>query len=235
MDERRVREHFAPLSTPLLCDACVREGLAVRVAPPDLRPLIPGTRLAGRVLPARHFGSVDVFLEAFGTAEAGDVLVVDNGGRTDEGCIGDLTVLEARACGVAGALVWGCHRDTEELLRIGIPVYSRGANPAGPLRVDPREEDALRVARVGDLPVTREDLVFADPDGVLFVPAREVERILGRARAIAETERRQAEAIGRGRTLRDQLRFEEFLRKRAADPAFTFRSHLRAIGEAVEE
>ncbi len=235
MDERHVREAFAPLSTPLLCDACVREGLAVRVAPTDLRPLIPGTRLAGRALPARHFGSVDVFLEAFATAEAGDVLVVDNGGRTDEACIGDLTVLEARACGVAGALVWGCHRDTEEILRIGFPVFSRGANPAGPRRADPREADALRAARVGDLSVTREDLVFADADGVLVVAAREADRILGRARVIADTERRQAEAVGRGRTLRDQLQFEEFLRKRAADPAFTFRSHLRAIGGAVEE
>ncbi|MGH7149682.1 MAG: RraA family protein [Planctomycetota bacterium] len=195
----------------------------------------PGKRLAGRALPARHSGSVDVFLEASGTAEPGDVLVVDNGGRTDEGCIGDLTVLEARACGVAGALVWGCHRDTEELLRIGFPVHSRGANPAGPRRAEPREADALRVARVGEHPVTREDLVFADADGALFVAAREVERILGRARTIAGTERRQAEAIGQGRTLRDQLRFEEFLRKRAADPALPFRSHLRAIGGAVEE
>jgi 4-hydroxy-4-methyl-2-oxoglutarate aldolase len=39
--------------------------------------------MAGRVLPTRHY-SVDIFLEALTDADAGDVLVVDNGGRTDE-------------------------------------------------------------------------------------------------------------------------------------------------------
>jgi hypothetical protein len=38
------------------------------------------------VLPVRHYGSVDVFLEAFGRAQAGDVPVIDNGGRSDEAC-----------------------------------------------------------------------------------------------------------------------------------------------------
>ena len=54
-------------------------------------------RIAGRALPAKHFGSVDIFLEAMMSAEQGDVLVIDNNGRADEGCIGDLTTLEARA------------------------------------------------------------------------------------------------------------------------------------------
>jgi regulator of RNase E activity RraA len=44
--------------------------------------------IAGRVLPVRHYGSVDIFLEAMGTAQRGDILVIDNQGRMDEGCIG---------------------------------------------------------------------------------------------------------------------------------------------------
>jgi len=46
-----------------------------------------------------------------GTAEQGDILVIDNGGRLDEGCIGELTVLEAQASGLADIIVWGAHRD----------------------------------------------------------------------------------------------------------------------------
>jgi hypothetical protein len=42
--------------------------------------VVAGQRVAGRVLPAWHYGSADVFLEALGLAGAGDVLVIDNGG-----------------------------------------------------------------------------------------------------------------------------------------------------------
>jgi regulator of RNase E activity RraA len=76
-------EAFAGLSTPLVADACVRCGVPLRAAPAGIRAVVAGQRVAGRVLPARHYGSVDVFLEALGRAGAGDVLVIDNGGRTD--------------------------------------------------------------------------------------------------------------------------------------------------------
>jgi regulator of RNase E activity RraA len=90
---------FAGLSTPLVADACIRRKVPLRVAPPGIGAVIPGRQIAGRALPARHYGSVDVFLEAFSSAGYGDVLVVDNGGRADEACVGDLVVLEAQAAG----------------------------------------------------------------------------------------------------------------------------------------
>nr|BFE58800.1 demethylmenaquinone methyltransferase [Dactylosporangium thailandense] len=224
---------FTDLTTPLVADACVRAGIAPRIAPAGIRPVIPGTRLAGRVLPARHYGSVDVFLEAFGAAEPGDVLVVDNGGRTDEACVGDLTVLEAAAAGVAGLVVWGLHRDTAELLEIGRPVFSYGALPLGPLGV--RESESLSSARFGPHVVTAGDLVLADDDGVVFLAADRADDILGKARDIRDTEREQAARIRAGETLRRQTAFDDYLARRAADPGYTFRRHLRRVGGAIEE
>jgi regulator of RNase E activity RraA len=235
MNNQQLREAFSELSTPLIADACLRLNIPLRLAPAGIRPLTMQTHIAGRALPARHYGSVDIFLEAMGTALPGDILIIDNQGRLDEGCIGDLTALEAQACGLTGIIVWGAHRDTSELQQIGFPVFSYGTCPAGPQRLDSPHREALRSAQFGEALVTGEDAVFADADGVLFAPLQRAEEIIYTAHTIWEKERRQAEEIRAGRKLREQLQFDEYLARRSADDSYTFRQHLRLIGGAIEE
>jgi 4-hydroxy-4-methyl-2-oxoglutarate aldolase len=171
-------EAFADLSTPLVADACLRCNVPLQAAPSGIRPVVAGQGIAGRVLPVRHYGSVDVFLEAFGRAQAGDVLVIDNGGRSDE---------------------------------------------------------ALVTARFGPHLVSAGDIVFADDDGVLFVAAQRAEQVLVTAHQIWQRERDQARRIREGQTLRQQTAFDDYLARRATDPSYTFRRHLRRIGGAIEE
>jgi regulator of RNase E activity RraA len=235
MDQDELRRRFANLTTAHLADACIRAQLPVRCAPALLQAVIPGSRLAGRVSPARHAGSVDVFLEAFEGAAPGDVLVVDNGGRLDESCVGDLVALEAQAAGLGGIVIWGLHRDTADVRAIGLPVFSLGAIPTGPQRLDARPGDALESATVGDWTVTREDLVLGDDDGVLFVPAIRAADICTLAETIRDTERLQAERIRAGESLRSQVQFDAYLVQRQQAPSLSFRDHLRAVGGAIEE
>ncbi|KOV89927.1 RraA family protein [Nocardia sp. NRRL S-836] len=216
------------LTTAHVADACIRTGIPVRTA--TLTPVIPGTRVSGRVLPARHAGSVDIFLEAIDRSEPGDVLVVDNGGRTDEACVGDLIVLEAKAAQLGGVVIWGLHRDTADIRAIGLPVFSLGANPTGPLSLRDRAPEALSTAEVDQWTLTTDDVVFGDDDGVLFVPADQAASLLAKARGIRDVERAQAERVRQGESLRSQLRFGEYLAS-----GLTFREHLRKIGGAVEE
>lgn len=235
MNNDSVARAFKRLGTAQIADAALRQQRPIRMAPFGLTAVIPGTRLTGHALPVQHFGSVDVFLEAMQTADPGDVLVIDNGGRTDEGCIGDLTVLEARAARLGGIVVWGTHRDSGQLKQIAFPVFSYGTCLSGPQRLDPQTSDALQRARFGTLEITRDDFAFADDDGCIFVRQDQLDQILASAAAIAETEARQAEKIAKGKRLSDQLKFQDYLQQRKRQPGYTFRQHLRGIGGAIEE
>jgi regulator of RNase E activity RraA len=235
MDHHELQRRFASLATAHLADACIRAQIPVRCAPAPVRAVLPGSRVAGRVSPARHTGSVDVFLEALDKAAPGDVLVADNGGRLDESCIGDLVALEAQTAGLAGIVIWGLHRDTTDIQRIGLPVFSLGATPAGPQRLDARPAGALDSATVGNWTVDRADLALADDDGVLFVPAARAHDIFTLAETIRSTEQRQADGIRAGATLRSQVRFDTYLAQRQQTPSLSFREHLRAVGGAIEE
>ena len=236
MDSNEAGERFAELTTAHLADGCLRAGVEVRCAPAGLRSVTAGQRLAGRVAPARHVGSVDIFLEALETtAAAGDVLVDDNDGRLDEACVGDLVVLEAASAGVPGLLVWGLHRDTADIRSIGLPVFSLGSIPTGPLRLDRRPDAPLASARVGNWTVGPADLVFGDDDGVLFLPAARAAEVLNLAERVRDTERNQASRMRAGQSLRRQLSFGDYLARRAEQPTWTFREHLRSISGAIEE
>lgn len=127
--------------------------------------------------------------------------MVDNGGRLDESCVDDLVVLEARAAGLEGLVIWGLHRDTAE----------------------------------GEWTVRADDLALGDDDGVLFLPAARADELFALAEGIRDTERRQAERIRDGVTLRRQLRFDAYLAQRRETPTLSFRDHLRTVGGAIEE
>ncbi len=234
MHDQHLRDRFAGLTTAHLTDGCLRSSVPVRCAPSGLRAVSPGGRLAGRALPARHVGSVDVFLEAIDGARPGDVLVVDDGGRLDRSCVGDLMALEAREAGLGGIVIWGLNRDSAEIREIGLPVFSLGTVSTGPLDVAERPADALTSARVGECTITGDDLVFADDDGVVFVPADRAEEVLAHAEAIRDTEVAQARRIREGVSLREQVAFARYLERRAGEPGYGFRQHLRDVGGAIE-
>jgi regulator of RNase E activity RraA len=234
MNPLELQRTYLDLTTPHVADAIVRLGISVRQAPASVRPVWGGTHIVGRVQPARHYGSVDVFLEALEHAEPGDVLVVDNAGRDDEACVGDLITLEVRQAGLSGIVIWGLHRDTSELRTIRLPVFSQGALPAGPQRLDTQEPDALTSARVGEHLVTPDHFVLADDDGVLFLPLDSAADIAELASTIRDTERQQAARMNLGDRFRDQVRFSDYLAARDRDGT-TFRQYLRSIGGPIEE
>lgn len=223
-----------PVPAAAAADAAIRLGVPVRAAPAGIHRLVPGRPVAGPVVPCRHLGSVDVFLEAIDDAPPGGVMVIENGGRNDEGCIGDLTVAEMQLAGLAGVVVDGAHRDSAQLRTLGFPVWSRGSCPVGPRTARPPGADRLASARIGDEVVSRNDVAVADDDGIVFVAAADWPVVLSVAEDIARIESAQAERIEAGTSLRDQLAFDVYLRRRVDDPDYDLRRHLRETGGAIE-
>jgi 4-hydroxy-4-methyl-2-oxoglutarate aldolase len=221
-------------TTPFIADACAQLSLPVRVGPFGLKCNFPGSKIAGPARPARHAGSVDVFLEAIADAKKGDVLAIDNGGRHDEGCIGDLVVGEASMSGIAGIVCWGTHRDTAAIHAIGARVWSLGTCPNGPLELRRRSETALVAATIGSVTVTPDDYLFADDDGVVVVANANLSRVIETAKDIANREGAQAVRLLKGELLRSQFDLDKYVAKRRSDPSYTFREHLKSFGGAIE-
>ena len=222
-------------TTPFIADACALLQLPIRLGPPHIKPIRRDMKVAGPALPAKHAGSTDVFLEAIAVAAKGDVLVIDNVGRLDEGCIGDLIAGEAHVAGLAGMVVYGAHRDTAAIDAIGIPVWSLGTCPAGPRELRTRSAHALEAASLGGhVTVTRGDFIFADIDGVAVVTRADLARVVTAARDIASREQAQAARLLKGERLRDQLQLAAYVARRDSDPSYTFRDHLKTLGGAIE-
>jgi 4-hydroxy-4-methyl-2-oxoglutarate aldolase len=222
-----------PPPTAALADAAIRLGLTLQTAPVGLRPLRPDQPFAGPAAPVTHLGSVDVILETIDDAPPGAVVVIDNGGREDEACVGDLMVLEALTAGLAGMVIWGRHRDTTQLLEIGLPVHSLGAHPFGPRRVPPAGR-AMRTAFLDGVPVTGQDWVVADDDGAVIFAAEHRSALYAAAAAIVATETAQATRMRAGSSLRGQLDFAGYRAAQASDPSLTLRRHLLERGGAIE-
>jgi 4-hydroxy-4-methyl-2-oxoglutarate aldolase len=137
--------------------------------------------------------------------------------------------------GLSGLVIWGAHRDSAAIEAIGVPLWSLGTCPSGPLELRERSRHALEAASIGHhVTVTKDDLVFADVDGVVIVAAAEAARVIAAAKDIATREGAQAARLLAGDRLWDQLQVKNYVAKRKDDPTYTFRAHIKTLGGAIE-
>jgi regulator of RNase E activity RraA len=123
---------------------------------------------------------------ALDLAEPGDVLVVNGQGDTNRALLGGL--LAARACraGLAGCVIDGAVRDVDELVASGLPVFARGATPAGPYKHGPAEI-GYPVA-CGGVVCAAGDIVCGDSDGVVVVSRSRAEDVADSLDAVVRHE-----------------------------------------------
>jgi regulator of RNase E activity RraA len=115
---------------------------------------------------------------ALDDAEPGDVLVINALGGTTRAVFGDLLAEICLAAGIAGVVIDGLTRDRAAIKDLGLPVWARGASPAGPAKYGP---GAVSVpVACGGTVVNPGDLITADDDGVAVIPLERAEDVLRR-------------------------------------------------------
>jgi 4-hydroxy-4-methyl-2-oxoglutarate aldolase len=150
-------------------------------------------------------GSLLFVFKAFELVKEGDVLVVAGGGRTDCALFGSAIASRLKAVGCRGVVVDGAVRDVQELNDVGLPIFARAATPAAfRLMIAPGSINAP--VQCGGIAVEAGDIVRANLDGVVVVPAVSASDAL--AYATAKRERplgTDADGIGYPPELRAEI------------------------------
>ena len=146
----------------------------------------------GRPVAARHLGTT-----AIESAQAGDVVVIEQRTGIDAASWGGNLSLAAQLRGIAGVIVDGPARDIDEAQGYGFPLFIRSRTPHT-ARGRIVETGTNVPITVSDIAVAPGDFVVADGTGVIFVPARDIEAVLGAAEAIAARERAMVAALNEG-------------------------------------
>ena len=197
-------EAFADCITGWLCDARSGRGAMDQAIKP-LAPEVAGMgRFVGTALTC-WCGPNDnlAAMAAVALAAPGDVIVVATEGFTGSGMIGDLVTGMARNKAVAAIVTDGMVRDRAGIVGVGLPVFCRGVTPNSCVRSGPGTVGLPVV--VGGVRVESGDLVLGDADGVVVVPAAEVDAVAERVAAIRAAEQRVEAAIREGAVTRPEM------------------------------
>ncbi|KAM0227685.1 hypothetical protein ACHAPO_011330 [Fusarium lateritium] len=210
---------FAASDTPAVSDALDKLGIPGQVM--NIMPLANyqkvtvGPAFTVRYVPISSSGPPKGVGDWIDNVAQGDVILIDNGGRTDCTVWGDIMTQYAGIRDIAGTVIDGVCRDVNRAITDDYPMFTAG-------RFMRTAKDRIEVAAVnepvgiGHVHVKPRDIVIADANGVVIVPrdrAREVAEI---ARHIDESEERIREMIASGTTLgqaRAELNYHKLQRK----------------------
>lgn len=166
--------------------------VGARLAPFHRTGTLAGTAFTVKTRPGDNL----MVHKAIDMAEPGDVLVIDAGGALDHAIIGELMAGWARKRGIAGFVIDGAIRDSNELSQGDYPVYAAGVTHRGPYKDGPGEINV--VVSVGGMVVRPGDLVAGDHDGVLAIPREDAGRVIADAEAQNRKEQAAMAAIQAG-------------------------------------
>jgi len=169
---------------------------------PQMRALFPAARVCGQAITSFNFPGDNLMLHAaFRVAEAGDILVLTNGGSPQGALWGEIATYYSQIRKLGGAVIDGATRDTLQITEMGFPVFASHISVSYPGKRGP---GAVNVPVVmAGATVNPGDLIVGDADGVIVIPPGQVETAVRNAEARMAKEAEIKRRLDEGQTLYD--------------------------------
>ena len=202
--ENKIIEAFRELDTACISDAIDHLGISGGGLL-GIKPVVCGKKICGQAFTVHYSvcgeikGTVGDFLD---DVKPGNVVVIDNGGRTDCTVWGDIMSLYASINEIEGTVIDGVCRDIPLIHELSYPVFTKGTY----MRTGKDRVFADRInepINISNVQVAAGDIIVGDDSGVVVVPYQHAQVVYDTAISIETKENFIKESIKKGQKLKD--------------------------------